>query len=65
MSDEKNVGGRPQKRLSKEQVQEIRTLAAILSKEQIAAYFGMTEKTLSAIFERQPEVFTAYRRGEG
>ena len=64
MSDEKNVGGRPQKRLSKEQVQEIRTLAAILSKEQIAAYFGMTEKTLSAISERQPEVFTAYRRGK-
>ena len=30
----------------------------------IAAYFGMTEKTLSAISERQPEVFTAYKRGK-
>ena len=64
MSEEKNVGGRPQKRLKAEQVQEIRTLAAILSKDQIASYFGMTEKTLSAVSERQPEVFTAYRQGK-
>jgi len=64
LSEEKNVGGRPQKRLKAEQVQEIRTLAAILSKDQIASYFGMTEKTLSAVSERQPEVFTAYRQGK-
>lgn len=29
----------------------------------MAAYFGVTEKTLRAIEQRQPEVFTAYRRG--
>lgn len=63
MSEDKNPGGRPQKRLSKEQIHEVRALAAILSKEQIASYFGMTEKTLSAIFRRQPEVFTAYKQG--
>ena len=58
------TGGRPAKELNEAEISELETLAAILSKEQIAAYFGMTEKTLSAISERQPEVFTAYRRGE-
>ena len=33
-------------------------------KAQMAAYFGMTEKTFRAVEERQPEVFTAYRRGK-
>ena len=58
------TGGRPAKELNEAEISELETLAAILSKEQIAAYFGMTEKTLSAISERQPEVFTAYRRGK-
>ena len=64
MGEEKNAGGRPQKRVSKEQIHEVRALAAMLSKEQIASYLGMTEKTLSAVFQRQPEVFTAYRQGK-
>lgn len=64
MSEEKNAGGRPQKRLSDEQIHEVRALAAMLSKEQIASYLGMTEKTLSAVFQRQPEVFTAYKKGK-
>ena len=58
------TGGRPAKELNEAEISELETLAAILSKEQIAAYFGMTEKTLSVISERQPEVFTAYRRGK-
>ncbi len=29
----------------------------------MTAYFGVTEKTFRAIEQRQPEVFTAYRRG--
>ena len=58
------TGGRPAKEFNETETSELETLAAILSKEQIAAYFGMTEKTLSAISERQPEVFTAYRQGK-
>lgn len=58
------AGGRPAKQLTEAEISELETLAAILSREQIAAYFGMTEKTLSAVSERQPEVFTAYRRGK-
>jgi len=30
----------------------------------MAAHFDVTEKTLRAIEQRQPEVFTAYRRGK-
>ena len=33
------------------------------TKSQMAAYFGMTEKTFRAVEERQPEVSTAYRTG--
>jgi len=57
------TGGRPARVLEPEEICELETLAAILSKRQIAAYFGVTEKTLTAISERQPEVFTAYWRG--
>ena len=30
----------------------------------MAAHFDVTEKTLRAIEQRQPEVFTAYRKGK-
>ena len=59
-----NTGGRPQKTLDKNQLMELELLAGTLSKAQVAEYFGMTEKTLRAIEERQPEVFTAYRKGK-
>ena len=52
----KDVGGRPQKSLSKQQVQEVKTLAGALSKQQLAAYFDMCEYTFNAICKRQPEV---------
>jgi hypothetical protein len=58
-----NSGGRPVKLLSETEVIQIEALAAVCTKAQIADYFGMTEKTLRAIEQRQPEVFTAYRRG--
>ena len=57
-----NTGGRPQKTLDKNQLMELELLAGTLSKAQVAEYFGMTEKTLRAIEERQPEVFTADRK---
>jgi hypothetical protein len=57
-------GGRPAKYLSENDVIQIEALAAMCTKGQIADYFGMTEKTFRAIEQRQPEVFTAYRRGK-
>jgi hypothetical protein len=41
----------------------VEALAAVCTKSQMAAYFGMTEKTFRAVEERQPEVSTAYRTG--
>ena len=42
----------------------LEALACVLTKSQVADYFGMTEKTLRAVEERQPEVNTAYRKGK-
>ena len=61
MSESQN--GRPPAVLSPKQVDQVEALAAVCTKAQMAAYFGVTEKTLRAIEERQPEVFTAYSRG--
>jgi len=60
----KDTGGRPAKVISKEQITEIEELSALLNKTQLAEYYGMTAKTFRAVEERQPEVFTAYRRGK-
>lgn len=59
-----NAGGRPAKELTNEDIQKVESLASVLTKKQLAAHFGMTEKTFRAVEERQPEVFTAYRRGK-
>ena len=61
MSESQN--GRPPAVLSPKQVDQVEALAAVCTKAQMAAYFGVTEKTFRTIEQRQPEVFTAYRRG--
>ena len=57
-------GGRPVKVLAETDVTKLEALACVLTKSQVADYFGMTEKTLRAVEERQPEVNTAYRKGK-
>jgi hypothetical protein len=64
MTTRKNKGGRPQKRLTKAQVEEVETLSAVLSVEQIGAYFGLGKTTFYEIMKRQPEVFERYQRGK-
>ncbi len=61
---EVNKGGRPPVVLSDEQIVELRALAAVLNKEQLADYFGVSHVTLLAIEERQPEVSLAYKNGK-
>ena len=56
-------GGKPLIVFTSKQVIELEALAAVLTKAQIADFFDITEKTLRAIEERQPEVFTAYKKG--
>ena len=57
-------GGRPVKVLTETDVTKLEALACVLTKSQVADYFGMTEKTLRAVEERQPDVNTAYRKGK-
>tara|TARA_R110000803_G_scaffold206642_2_gene274050 strand:+ start:667 stop:1047 length:381 start_codon:yes stop_codon:yes gene_type:complete len=56
-------GGRPTIDFTLEQITQLEALAAVLTKGQIADYFGISETTLRAIEERQPEVSDAYKKG--
>lgn len=58
-------GGRPSVYFDEAQVAQVEALASVLSKKQMADYFGIAENTLRAVEERQPEVFEAYKRGKG
>lgn len=59
----KSKGGRPRVKFTPKQTREVETLAAVLSVEQIADYFGIASNTFTAIRDRQPEVFEAYKKG--
>ena len=54
---------RPQKKLDDKQIAQVEALAAFLTLEQIADYFGVTRPTFDAICQRQPEVFLQYKKG--
>ena len=60
----KDLGGRPEIVFTNEQVTELKTLSAVLSKRQLADYFCISETTLRAIESRQPEVSDAYKKGK-
>ena len=55
---------RPKKRLDEKQITQVEALAAFLTLEQIADYFGVTRPTFDAICQRQPEVFLQYKKGK-
>ena len=55
---------RPIITLTPEQVRETETLAALLSQDQIADYFGIARNTFRAICEREPEVLERYKKGK-
>lgn len=57
-------GGRPPVVFNDQQVLQVETLAAVLSKAQLSDYFGVSENTFREIEGRQPEVFEAYKRGK-
>lgn len=57
-------GGRPMLEFEDHEIAQVEALGAVLAQKHIAAYFGIAENTLSAIFERQPAVFEAYKRGK-
>jgi hypothetical protein len=57
-------GGAKPTVFDEKQVAQVETLAAVLSKGQLADYLGITEKTFRAVEQRQPEVATAYKKGK-
>tara|TARA_R110000823_G_scaffold40294_1_gene107021 strand:- start:195 stop:551 length:357 start_codon:yes stop_codon:yes gene_type:complete len=57
-------GGRPAVVFSDKQIKELQTLSAVLNKEQLADYFGVSHVTLIAIEKRQPKVSLAYKKGK-
>jgi hypothetical protein len=57
-------GGRPAKTLTDKQRAQVEALAAYLTQEQIADYFGIARNTFTAIMEREPEVSERYKRGK-
>lgn len=61
---EKNKGGRPKIVLTNDQKIEVETLAAVLSTEQIADYFGIGRTTFFEILDRDKEVSELYKKGK-
>lgn len=55
---------RPTIILTSEQVREVETLAALLSQQQIADYFGIGRRTFQSILERDEDVAARYKRGK-
>jgi len=59
----KNLGGCPEKVLTDKQIIQVEALAAYLTCEQIADYFGISHVTFQAIRARQEPVSFAYKKG--
>ena len=50
--------------LTEDQYLQVEALAAYLTTEQIADYFGINRDTFNEIMKRQPEVLRAYKAGK-
>jgi DNA-binding XRE family transcriptional regulator len=49
---------------NEKQIAQVEALAAYLTQEQIADYFGISRKTWYNLCERQPEILTHYKKGK-
>ncbi len=58
------VSGRKPIRLSEAQKAEVETLAAVLSVQQIADYFGIGRTTFFSMMNRDPAIAERYKRGK-
>ena len=56
--------GRKPKELTQEQTVQVEALAAYLTQQQIADYFGISERTFREMMGRDPGIFAAYKRGK-
>ena len=58
-------GGRPMVEFGADDTAMVERLASVLTKGQLADYFGISETTFREIERRQPEVSDAYKKGKG
>lgn len=58
-------GGRPMFAFTRDQITQIENLASVLTKKQMADFFGICENTFRECENRQPEVNEAYKKGKG
>ncbi|SDI00066.1 hypothetical protein [Nitrosomonas sp. Nm132] len=58
------MAGRKPKTLTDEQRSEVETLAAFLSQDQIADYFGIARATFLAMMERDTDILIRYKKGK-
>lgn len=58
------AGGRKAVVLDKTKIAQVESLASVLTKGQLAEYFGISLVTFNAIEKRQPEVSLAYKKGK-
>ena len=56
--------GKPLVVFGESQIEQVKKLASVLTKVQLADYMEVCENTFRAIEARQPEVATAYRSGK-
>jgi hypothetical protein len=56
--------GRKAKTLTDDQKAQLEALAACLTQEQIADYFGIARETFRAMMERDPEISRRYKKGK-
>lgn len=56
--------GRVATTLTEHQTSEIETLAAVLTAEQLADYFGIGRTTFFAMMRREPEIAARYKKGK-
>lgn len=59
----KNKGGRPATVLDDEQLAQVEALAAVLTSEQIADYFGIGRTTFYDLMDRDSQVSERYKKG--
>lgn len=56
--------GRKAKELTEDQKAQVEALAAYLTQDQIADYFGISRPTFLAMMEREPDISLRYKRGK-
>ena len=56
--------GRKPTELDETQMAQVEALAAYLTQEQIADYFGVSRVTFAAMIDRDPEISLHYKRGK-